>query len=162
MRQFLLLANLANEIARQADLLVYLAALSDCKLHKLPLSIVNLGLLRHQLLLLESKLKQRNLDFVFPIENLSPYYHHSLSTCNINNQNNTISITLRVPIKRKVDSFRLESGVSIPFMIDDQVCQYNIKYFQVLYKNNIPTVVDNDNEIMSALQIMICVFIANI
>lgn len=148
MRQFLLLANLARDLAQQADLLVYQAALSDCKNHKLPISIINLGLLKHQLSILSPKLGQRGFEFVFPIDNLSPYYHHSLTTCNINSFNNSVSITLRIPIKRKVDNYKLVSGVSIPFFMNNMVCQYSVKYFQVIYKNDMPTVIDNDKALV--------------
>lgn len=79
----------------------------------------------------------------------------------MNNINNDILITFRVPIKRKTDNFMLASEVSISFLIIYKICQYDANNFQVTYKNTISTVLDHDNAFEFSPDCDLCNFIEN-
>lgn len=115
----------------------------DCWDPKSPILIVDADTLRNQIMLLKPKLYQNDYDFVCSPNDISSYYRHELACCNVNTNHNYFTVSLTIPIKRKLDTYSVMTGILMPFIHNNPVCQSKFTHFEIIFNNRIPRYAHN-------------------
>ncbi|OXA39907.1 Transposon Ty3-G Gag-Pol polyprotein [Folsomia candida] len=142
-RSAMIQAQTIQELTRLADLVAYHDVITACQNKRLPLSLIDAGLLRDELEILSTHLNPLDQELVIPIKTISPYYQLPLVNCHLLSNNDTATIILHVPIQPLNRKIILHEVISIPFKHHDEICQYNMPSTYVLLTNNKPLAIES-------------------
>ncbi|OXA41959.1 hypothetical protein Fcan01_23043 [Folsomia candida] len=142
-RSAMIQAQTIQELTRLADLVAYHDVITACQNKRLPLSLIDAGLLRDELDILSTHLNPLDQELVIPIKTISPYYQLPLVNCHLLSDNGTATIILHVPIQPLNRKIILHEVISIPFKHHDEICQYNMPSTYVLLTNNKPLAIES-------------------
>lgn len=143
LRSLLFHAHLAEDIYRSIEISQYAHIQSACINGRLSPLAVDYDTLKRELSTLDTALQINNMTMVIPQDQLSSYYHHTLTRCSFHPSNGLIQIQLDIPIKSKHDQVNIAEIFSVPFfhettLGEPQVCFVKYSHDFVILKNDMP------------------------
>jgi hypothetical protein len=109
-------------------------AVSDCRNHLIPSSVVLPASLQTDLKGLATSLENVGRSLTYPINNLDRYFKEPIASCLISNSK--IIVTVKVPTRMTADVHKLYQVTPLPFIYEGSACQVSLQVGYALTVND--------------------------
>jgi len=130
-----MLAELTRNLIQTTNIISYQNLLVACQNQKLSTTLFSHDELKTHLVSINNKLGEHDFKIAFPLENLSVLYQLPIVDCLLTSQTNQLTISIRLPIIKVNNKYKLYSGTSVPFKYKAEICSLKLPKFELLSIN---------------------------
>lgn len=135
-KMLLLLHHLVNIFSRFIELNHFENMLSDCRMDKIPISLISPDVLKNDLIDFQKKLIPHNYSLSISMRDMNRYYSLPIAKCRVNIRKNLVTVIINIPVIPVNTMYSLFETISLPYLLQsNQICRLK-QYKEYLLKIN--------------------------